>query len=337
MALRVGQIIQGARARYRLLRPLKANTVFEAQVLQSNDLNKDRAVVKTAVGEVDRAVLKREYNNYIVPDIGSSLYVRSMYEAIGRFEDNSPEQQRNSITQNPLYLVFEWMDTDLRSVLPHNFRSDSDLPRLVSKSVLSALDLFKEYRTTHTDININNILLSNVDGPSPEVKVGDLGMLIREGYDRKRLQSLPSRAPEVWQGLGVCHASDIWSLGVALAHWISGRMIFGASDKRIDGFTEAWCIAKLMRLVGPLGPPNDVRQYQEEFELAEQLESMEMDEEGGGGMLITIQPLRQELERVLDPPVSSDLLDFIDYLLVVDKDKRPTARDALQHPYIQFQ
>jgi hypothetical protein len=60
-------------------------------------------------------------------------------------------------------------------------------------------------------------------------KVGDLGnsvvvtqykpfdvlinVVLREGYDKIRVQSLPTRAPEVWRGLGCWHSSDLWSLG----------------------------------------------------------------------------------------------------------------------------
>jgi serine/threonine protein kinase len=118
-----------------------------------------------------------------------------------------------------------------------------------------------------------------------------------------------------------------------LAHWLYGRAIFGASDKIIEDHTEAWCIAKLQRLVGTLGPCIDRQPYKNEFELAEQLASMEIGP--GLGKLIKVGTLRQELQSLSDPSVSTQLLDFIDYLLVIDMAKRPTAADALQHPYLQ--
>lgn len=118
-----------------------------------------------------------------------------------------------------------------------------------------------------------------------------------------------------------------------MAHWLYGRAIFGASDKIIEGHTEAWCIAKLQSLVGPLGPCINYQPYKDEFELAEQLASMEIGP--GLGKLIKVGTLRQELQSLSDPSVSTQLLDFIDYLLVVDMARRPTARDALQHPYLQ--
>lgn len=213
------------------------------------------------------------------------------------------------------------------------------------------------------DINLNNNFLSNVNDPSPVVKLGDLGMcmsssvsypspiliwiVINEGYNKQRVQSLPCRAPEVWQGISCFHASDVWSGGVTvsyiptllrfrliekLANWLYGGPIFGARDKIIDNHTEAWCIAKLQHLVGPLGLCIHCPLYEDEFELAKQLMSMEIDPVG---KLIKLSTLRQELQSLSGPSVSPKLLDFINYLLIVDMTKRPTARDALQHLYLQ--
>lgn len=101
---------------------------------------------------------------------------------------------------------------------------------LVSVLFLFACDLFMAKRL---DINTNNIFLSSIDMPSPVVKVGDLGnskhsplrtpptililVVLQEGYDKIRVQSLPTRAPEVWRGLGCWHSSDVWSLGVTVS------------------------------------------------------------------------------------------------------------------------
>lgn len=50
---------------------------------------------------------------------------------------------------------------------------------------------------------------------------------------------------------------------------------------------------------------------------------------------ITVGSLRQELEKISSPKVSEQFLDFIESLLVVDHTKRPTAVEALQHPYLR--
>ena len=54
-----------------------------------------------------------------------------------------------------------------------------------------------------------------------------------------------------------------------------------------------------------------------------------------GTKLIEEGTLREELQRLSDPSVSLQILDFIESLLVVDHSKRPTASEALQHPYLQ--
>jgi len=118
-----------------------------------------------------------------------------------------------------------------------------------------------------------------------------------------------------------------------LARRLSSQSVFGPSDKIIEGFTEAWCIAKIIRLLGPLGQPVDCQAYKEEFELAEQLALM--DNPHDGMKLIKGGTLWEELQRLSDPPTSPQLLDFIESLLVVDHSKRPTASEALQHLYLQ--
>lgn len=52
---------------------------------------------------------------------------------------------------------------------------------------------------------------------------------------------------------------------------------------------------------------------------------------------IKVDSLRQELKSCQGPwpDISPELLDFIEYLLVVDHKKRLTASEALEHPYLQ--
>jgi hypothetical protein len=65
---------------------------------------------------------------------------------------------------------------------------------------------------------------------------------------------------------------------------------FGASDKIIKDHTKAWYIAKLQCLVGTLRPCIDRQPYKNEFELAEQLTSMEIG--SGLSKLIKVGILR---------------------------------------------
>ena len=125
-------------------------------------------------------------------------------------------------------------------------------------------------------------------------------------------------------------------LTVELAHWLSHSAVFGPHDKIVQDLTDAWCIAKIRRLIGPLEPPVDSK-YEEEFALAEYLETSTFwhQDDSSERQFITVGTLRQELENISAPKVSPKLLDFIEFLLVLDHTKRPTAEEALQHPYLR--
>ncbi|KAH8707035.1 kinase-like domain-containing protein [Phaeosphaeriaceae sp. PMI808] len=322
MALRIGQILRGAKGNYELLHSLKGSTVFKAKVLSGPSTQAKWAMIKSAATDSEKMCLRREYRNYSIDEIASSPYIRALYDTV----------QLNESQDDPPCLVFEWMDHDLRAVTAPEFRSNPKLPKAVSHGVLLALNVLKTLDAVHTDISPNNIFVSNINGSQPVAKLGDLGNMIKDSFTKQRAQCLPCRAPEVWQGYSCRHASDIWSLAVTLTTKLSPLGLFGTGDKIIEGHTEAWCIAKIICLVGPLGPPVNC-QYKEEFEFAEKLAVM--DHSSGNMKLIDRLNWREELQHIPDPPVPSDLLDFIESLLVIDPDKRPTASEALLHPYLQ--
>ncbi|KAF2761991.1 kinase-like protein [Pseudovirgaria hyperparasitica] len=351
MALRIGQVLRGAAGKYELVEALKGCSVFKARVLSSRTPSSggEWAMIKTATSDDEKMVLRREYRNYGIRDIASCAYIRRLRDVVavpaavdgeeeeeGGGKGGEGEEMMN--THDPDGLVFEWMDTDLRCVPASRFRGDARLPKGVSRAVLSALDVFRTLGLVHTDVSVNNVFVSDLDGASPVAKLGDLGNLIVQGSTTQRGQSLPCRAPEVWQGLGCRHSSDIWSLGVTLARRLSPHAHFGASDKIIEGHTEAWCIAKIIRRCGPIPDPpadqhNYYQPYREEFALAEQLAVM--DNPHDGTRLIKGGTLREELLRLAEPPVSEELVDFIEALLVVDHGGRPVASEALRHAYLR--
>lgn len=118
-----------------------------------------------------------------------------------------------------------------------------------------------------------------------------------------------------------------------LAHWLLGRPIFGASDKIIDGLTEAWCIAKIECLIGPVGDFTGPDEIGDEFDAAALLKDLEA--EPPIGKVMKVLPLRRELEQVTGPPASPALLDFIQSLLIVNVEERPTAYQALHDRYLK--
>jgi hypothetical protein len=106
-------------------------------------------VVKTEAGPKITG-LKRELFNHRLPAIASCEYIRSLYDVIGPEED-SAEVENISTIKDPLCLVLEWMEHDLRTVRSDHFRQNSALPKIIAKPVLSALALMKlQYNGMHT-------------------------------------------------------------------------------------------------------------------------------------------------------------------------------------------
>lgn len=104
--------------------------------------------MKTAASELENVALKRECHNYKIPDITLSPYIRTPYDDVGSFEQDVCHG--DATREDLLCLVFEWMETDLQPLPSNKYRHDSPLRKTISKSLLSALDLFQRYNTIHT-------------------------------------------------------------------------------------------------------------------------------------------------------------------------------------------
>ncbi|KAH9205455.1 kinase-like domain-containing protein [Leptodontidium sp. 2 PMI_412] len=302
MPLSIGQALRGRAASYHITNVLKAPTVFQAKIIPFEHPPSSQpaplAVIKNFPTELSQTQYNRELHNYILDSIARSPFVRSFIDLIGHDEPLSF-----------VAAVFKTLQVGLR-VASHS-----------GTVVLEALAVLDGEEGVHTDINPNNVFLSGVNGPSPVVKLGDLGNLMAAGPMLKaRYQGIVIRAPEVWKDIPITPKADIWSLGVTLAHWLAGKTIFGPADKIVEGLSDHWCIAKLMRL----------------FALAEyfEKETFVHPETGLEERFIKVGSIRQELEKV-EGPIERECIDFIESLLIVDPIRRPSAREALQHPWFR--
>ncbi|PTU21165.1 hypothetical protein P175DRAFT_0516733 [Aspergillus ochraceoroseus IBT 24754] len=302
MASSLNRVLQGRKLSYKLIEVLKSPSIFKATIVpksqQMPSVNK-HVVIKDVA-------LERELRAHQLPAIKASPYIRQALDVIEKREDEDWSPSPPSITNR---IVLEWMDTDLWLPRPLDKGfSNPKLPQIVARSILEALVVFQEMKGVHTGVAKNS----------------------------QNAQTHETRAPEVWQGLGVWHTSDIWSLGVTLSHWLMSRGLFGPCDKIIQDHNTAWCLAKIFRLIGPIDLPENP-EYQDEFELAAALEaSGYMDPNTGEPKpYINVGSLREELQKLPRDICSESCIDFIEHLLVIDPAKRPTAKVALQHPFLQ--
>ena len=92
---------------------------------------------------------------------------------------------------------------------------------------------------------------------------------------------------EVWRGLGVWPESNVWCLVVTLyfvlkslvllltalgGAWACDESYIWCLGQHPGWFTEAWCIAKIKRLVVPMEPPVKP-DYVDEIKIADYLEA----------------------------------------------------------------
>lgn len=106
-------------------------------------------MVKTGLGPA-KICWEREYSNYRLRAVASCQYIRTLYDVIEPDGGDAPVENTPK-TEDPLCMVFEWMEHDLRIVPSDRFRECSNLPKTIAKSVLSALALLKtQYNAIHS-------------------------------------------------------------------------------------------------------------------------------------------------------------------------------------------
>ena len=162
---------------------------------------------------------------------------------------------------------------------------------------------------------------------SCEVKVIDLGSsCFVTDHLSSYVQSRSYRAPEVILGLPYDPRVDIWSLGCILAEMASGYVL-------LQNDSLATLLARLEGVLGPL-PEWMVaagryapRFYTKRRQLYER--------NAASGRYELLVPKRSSL-RARVPEADDGFLSFVSFLLTADPRKRPTAAEALAHPWLRF-
>ena len=123
------------------------------------------------------------------------------------------------------------------------------------------------------------------------------------------------RAPEVWAGYGCRHVSDVYSVGSTIISWLQPG-ILGSHDVKPPIFIDAWCIAKMVKLVEtedertldpPAGVANTVKSM---YELGRVLLTQPEDDDSGS-MHVPARPLRDVLRKMNSTPEVKSLLRLL--------------------------
>ncbi|XP_042041815.1 uncharacterized protein LOC121787206 isoform X1 [Salvia splendens] len=230
-----------------------------------------------------------------------------------------------------LLIVCELLKANLYEFHKFNRESGGEvyftMPRLQSITIqcLEALQFLHSLGLIHCDLKPENILVKSYS--RCEVKVIDLGSSCFEtDHLCSYVQSRSYRAPEVILGLPYGKKIDLWSLGCILAELCTGNVLF-------QNDSPATLLARVIGIIGSieqgmLAKGRDTYKY---FTKNHMLYERSQD----SNRLEYLIPKKSSLRHRL-PMGDQGFIDFIAHLLEVNPDKRPSASEALKHPWLQY-
>ncbi|XP_021906358.1 cell division control protein 2 homolog D [Carica papaya] len=223
------------------------------------------------------------------------------------------KQAQNKEGKTVLYLVFEYMDTDLKKFIKSHCHTGENILAKTVKSLMYQLckgvAFCHAHGVLHRDLKPHNLLM---DRQTMSLKIADLGLaraftLPIKKYTHEIL-TLWYRAPEVL--LGATHYStavDVWSVGCIFAELVTTHALF-------PGDSELQQLLHIFRL---LGTPNEKVWP-------------------GVSSLVNWHEYPQWSPLSLSsavPKLDKDGVDLLSQMLQYDPSKRISAKKAMEHPY----
>ncbi|XP_015436934.1 PREDICTED: mitogen-activated protein kinase HOG1 [Dufourea novaeangliae] len=220
-----------------------------------------------------------------------------------------------------IYLVFEYMETDLHNVIKKGNLLKDIHKVFIMYQLFKAIKYIHSGNVIHRDLKPSNVLLN----AQCHCKIADFGLarsVTQIGEGDGETGSDPTltdyvatrwyRAPEILvASKRYTKGIDMWSLGCILGEMLLGKPLFPGSST----------INQVERIMGTLPLPTK-----------EDLMSVCA---GYGTNLLEKTPNgpRRSLKDLL-PNVSEKALDLISNLIVFNPNRRLTAVESLEHPYV---
>ncbi|CAD8141481.1 unnamed protein product [Paramecium pentaurelia] len=212
--------------------------------------------------------------------------------------------------QNDLYMVFEYIETDLHVAIrakllqpPHR--------RYITYQIFKALKYIHSSGMIHRDLKPANILLNS----ECQIKLADFGLArIVSTWEDDILTDYVAtrwfRAPEILLG-SKCYSTgvDMWAMGCMMCEMIMGKALFSGTST----------INQIEKIIDVLGLPTqeDIQSFGGQKQLFEKFS----------------RNYKFNLKSILN--CNNDEFDLITNLLAYNPNKRLNAIEALKHPYFR--
>ncbi|XP_059162528.1 extracellular signal-regulated kinase 2-like [Physella acuta] len=221
-----------------------------------------------------------------------------------------------------IYLVFEFMETDLHNVIKRGNILKDVHKRYVMYQLFKSTKYLHSGNVIHRDLKPSNILLDS----ECVVKLCDFGLarsLTQISMDETGDPNLTEyvatrwyRAPEI---LLASHrytkGVDMWSLGCILGEMLLGKPVFPGSST----------LNQIERIMASIPTPSRA-----DIDSLKTLYGVSVLEKAAS----TAGRNRKSFDDML-PDAPADGVDLMKKLLHFNPDKRITAEEALQHPFVQ--
>ena len=215
-----------------------------------------------------------------------------------------------------IYLVFDFMETDLHAVIRANILEEIHKQYIVYQ-VLKSLKYIHSGDLIHRDLKPSNILLNS----ECHAKVADFGLARSVAAKEDTTPILMTeyvatrwyRAPEILLGsTKYTKAVDMWSVGCILGELIVGKAIY-------PGNSTLNQIERILELTGKPKP--------------EDIDSIESPL--AANILSQINVTKKKTFQSMFSNASDTALDLLKRLLVFNPNNRLTAEEALKHKYVE--